>query len=424
MTPHPEERSPKRRRRIAALVVILIGSTWFTLFGRGRPAVETAAVHREDLALTVQASGELDAVRSSEIGPIPAAEIWNYKISMIAPESRQVRKDEPILGFDTTSLQEDLLKRQDEYDSSVKELEKRNVDLTIQLKDLDLQLAEAESRLRKQELKAEAPDALVEARDLRLARLDFDLARKEVASLRVKIEGTRLSGEADQEALAGKRDRAAARIREIQESIARMTIKAPQDGIVIYNADWQGDKKKVGDTVWRAEKVLKIPDLSEMMGKAEVDEADAGRLAIGQPAVIRLDALPDSEFAGGIRSIGRVVQRKRNENQKVNPVELSIDRTDPQRMRPGMRFRAEIEIERVSGALVASRDTVFLHESGAVVFKRSGRRFVETPVKIGRRNAKLVEILEGAVEGDLLARRDLSAAGETAAVPVAGGAGS
>lgn len=424
MTAESRERTPERRRRIAALVVILIGSTWLTLFGRGRTAVETAAVHREDLVLTVQASGELDAVRSSEIGPVGSGNIWNYKISMIAPESRQVRKGEPILGFDSTSLQDELLKRKDEYDSSVKELEKRDVDLTIQLKDLDLQLAQAESRLRKQELKADAPENLVGAKDVQIARLDLNLARREVESLRAKTEGTRLSGEADKEALAGKRDRAAARITEIQESIARMTIQAPQDGIVIYNADWQGDKKKVGDSVWRAEKVLKIPDLSEMMGKAEVDEADAGRLAEGQPARIRLDALPELEFTGRIKSIGRVVQRKRNDVQKVNPVELSLDRTDSQRMRPGMRLRAEIEVERVPSALVASRDTVFLRESGAVVFRRSGRRFEEIPVKIGRRNAKVVEVLDGVAEGDLLAREDLAAKAATAATPVTGGAGS
>src|SRR5262245_42790898 len=131
MTLETKEKKPGRRRPIAALVVILIGSTWFTLFGRGRQAADTAPVHREDLVVTVEASGELDAVRSSEIGPIGAAQIWNYKISMIAPESKQVRQGEPILGFDTTSLQEDRLKRQEEYDSSVKELEKRDVDLTI-----------------------------------------------------------------------------------------------------------------------------------------------------------------------------------------------------------------------------------------------------------------------------------------------------
>ena len=413
----------RRRLRAAAFIVIVAaGGGWLALSRRGAASAETVTIHREDLPITVTAEGELDAVRSSLIGPPVVPSVWDFKIASMALESTQVRRGDPLLSLDTTRLRDELQRRQVEYDEAVKSLEKRDVDLAIQIRDLELQLAEAESRLRKQALKAESPEDLSGAVDVRIARLDRDLAAKEVESLRVKVEGFRRAGEADKEAYAGKRDRAAARIRELNDSIAKMSIAAPQDGVVIYQVNWQGEKKKVGDSTWRAEKILKIPDLSEMIGKAQVDEVDASRLVPGQRAVIRLDALPDAEFAGSVKAIGRIVQRKSRDNPlKVYTVDLALDRTDPARMRPGMRLRAEIEVDRVPGALVAPREAVFLRASGPVVFRRSGLGFAETPVKIGRRNANLVEILEGAAEGDLLARRDLARSREGEAGSARGG---
>src|SRR5262249_59935562 len=131
--------------------------------------------------------------------------------------------------------------------------------------------------------------------------------------------------------------------------------------IVIYNTDWSGEKKKTGDMVWTAFRVLKIPDLSEMLGRADVDEADAGLLKEGQPVRLRLDALPDAEIAGRLKSIGRVVQAaSRGSELKVYRVEIALDRTDSSRMRPGMRLRAEIEIDRDPSALVVPREAIVL----------------------------------------------------------------
>jgi HlyD family secretion protein len=41
-----------------------------------------------------------------------------------------------------------------------------------------------------------------------------------------------------------------------------MTVRAPQDGIVVYQTNWRDEKKKVGDSVWFGEKILALPDLA------------------------------------------------------------------------------------------------------------------------------------------------------------------
>lgn len=398
-------------RQGALVAVLSVAGGWAFLARSGDTAPDSATVHREDLVITVEASGELDAVRSSLIGPPLVPDKWDYKISFMAPESSVVRRGDPILAFDTASLETERDKKQTEQEVAAKDLERRTAELAVQVHDLEMQLTEAQSRERKAQLKAETPEELSAILDARLARLDLDLAHKEVASLRTRLENTRLAGEADLEALARKRDRAEGRVREIQESIAKMRMVAPQDGIVIYQADNQGEKKKVGDVAWATLKVMKIPDLSEMYGKAEIDEADAGRVIVGQPATVRLDALADAVYTGKVREIGRIVQEKsRGTAMKVYKIEVALDRTDTQRMRPGMRLNAQIEVDRVAGALVAPRDAVFLRAGGPVVFLGgAGGGWSERSVKLGRRNGRLVEILEGATEGDRLSLRDLSA---------------
>src|SRR4029077_18548374 len=122
----------------------------------------------------------------------------------------------------------------------------------------------------------------------------------------------------------------------------------PRAGTVVYVSSRRSEKKKVGDTVWKSDKVVEIPDLHRMRADAEVDEDDSGRIAVGQPVTLRLDAHPELSFDGRVRSIHRAVQqRSDNSAQKVVAVEIELARTDPQRMRPGMRFRGLIETARV-----------------------------------------------------------------------------
>ena len=62
----------------------------------------------------------------------------------------------------------------------------------------------------------------------------------------------------------------------LQAAIEKMTVKAPQDGIVVYRTNWRDEKKKVGDSMWFGETVLALPDLAEMRADGLVDEADGG----------------------------------------------------------------------------------------------------------------------------------------------------
>jgi RND family efflux transporter MFP subunit len=392
-------------------LLILVGLVLWLVAGR---ASATAAggwteVRREDLVIGAPVSGTLASVQSVRIGPPQIQEVWDYKIAFMAPEGAQVRAGEPVLGFDTSELERELLDKQAERDSAQKELEKRQTNLEISRRDAELELAEAEARERKARLKVDVPADLVASKELAKSREELALAVREIKYLKEKSRLQKLQAASELGALTNRRDRAAARVREMEEAIRRMTVTAPRDGTVVYVDTGQGEKKKVGDSAWRGQSILEIPDLRTMKAEGEIDEADAGRVAVGQRVTLRLDAHPDDMFTGRVRSIGGAVRNKSEINPlKVVKLEIDLDRTDSQRMRPGMRFTGTVEIERVAKALVAPADAVFNRLDGPVVYRREGWGTEEVRPVLGRRNERLVEIRKGLSPGDKISQRDLA----------------
>ena len=86
---------------------------------------------------------------------------------------------------------------------------------------------------------------------------------------------------------------------------------------------------------------------------------------------------------------------------------MVLNESDPRRMRPGMRFRGSVEIERVAGVLVVPAHAVFLTPRGPVVFRRTLFGHEKVPVKLGRRNDDVVQVVEGLEAGDRIAERNL-----------------
>ena len=410
--------SPRRRRitRFAASGVLLIAAALGLWLVAGRAAAsgagDWAEVRRDNLVIGVPVAGTLSSMQSVRIGPPQISEVWDYKISFMAPEGAPVREGQPVLGFDTSELQRQLLDKRAERDSAQKELEKKQTDLEIARRDRQLELAEAEARLRKAQLKVDVPPELVASKELAKSREDLDLARREVAYLKNRLRLDAVQNGTETEAVARKRDRAAVRVQEMEDAVRRMTVTAPRSGTVVYVATDEGEKKKVGDSCWRGQSVMEIPDLGRMEAEGDIDEADAGRVTMGQRVTFRLDAHPDDVFTGRVRSVGGSVQSRSERNPlKVVRLEIDLDRTDPQRMRPGMRFLGTIETESVPKALVAPLEAVFNRADGPVVYRKTGWRSEEVHPVFGRRNDRLVEIRSGLEAGDMVSRRDLSREG-------------
>jgi multidrug efflux pump subunit AcrA (membrane-fusion protein) len=396
-------------RWVAPAALLLLAGIWVAGRAGSREPGDWADVERDDLRLEVEISGMLKAVDTSLLGPPPIPDIWDYKIARLAPEGSQARTGDPVLAFDTSELERRLEEKRAESAEAGKEIEKRELDLTVKRRDDELRLAEAQARQRKAQIKVDRPEELASAKDLEQARLDLALAGEEIRHLESKMAAERRAADAELASFRDRRDRADARVREIEDAIARMTVGAPRDGTVIYVSNWRDEKKKVGDSCWRGERVIEIPDLNRMKALGEMDEADAGKVAVGQRVRIKLDAHPDLEFEGKVASIWGTVQRKSwNNPLKVVRLDIELDRTDPERMRPGMRFTGAAETGRVPGAVVVPADAVFPTPDGPIAWRKAGLGVEQVRLTLGKRTGSRVEVIEGLEPGDRVSRRDLS----------------
>jgi len=366
-----------------------------------------ATVTRGDLVLTVEVTGELEAVDSTDVMPPPLPDVWEFKLAQLADEGAEVAAGEPVVGFDASTLEQELDGLRNEADAAAKKLAKRKIDAALTRQDEALRLEEAEAALRKAELKAGAAADQTAAIELKLLIADRELAQMAVERARNHAASTARADAAELASLSEQVTYAAGRLARVEANIAKMAIVAPRAGTVVYPTSWRGEKSKVGDSVWRMQTVLQIVSLDRMVGKGLVDEVDLARVADQQPVSLRLDALPDVQLHGVVDKIAKNVEgRSANDPSKVAQVKLTLTDTGGQPLRPGMRFRGEIETGRAAGVVLIPVEAVFVTAAGPVAYRVRGDDVTAVPLTLGRRNATTIEVTAGLAAGDRVAKID------------------
>jgi multidrug resistance efflux pump len=151
-----------------------------------------------------------------------------------------------------------------------------------------------------------------------------------------------------------------------------MKIKAPADGMVLYNDHWNGSERRklqIGDLVWPGWPCVYLPDLTEMEVLAQVNEVDGPRLSIGAHAEIRLDSYADKVITGKIKDISQTaIKASRMAKAKIFRVTVSLDQTLMEIMKPGMSALVTVTISESQPNLLVSRSAVkFDGDSAKVV---------------------------------------------------------
>lgn len=396
-------------RRVAvglglALLVLTVGAATFG----GESERRWLRVERGDLVTTVEVEGELEAIESVVVGPPQIRRLWNYKISFLAEEGSMVAAGDPVVAFDGTELRQRLQREKTARDTALKELEKRELDFRRSRRDLELRLAEARAKLRRVQFALDVPEDVVSRAQLEKDRIDRDLAQREIEHLEQRLVRIDEQNRLSLSSLRARADRADAAVTTLEEGLRSMRVTAPRAGTVVLLESVDGRKFSVGDAAWRGIKILEIPDLETMRGSGAVPEAFLGRLAVGQPATLRLDAYPDRAFRAEVTRILQSVQRESPESKaKVARVQLQLAETDATLMRPGMRFRGTIETERRENVLIVPEEAVFTGPDGAWVITRGllGRGGDRVEPVLGRRGEQGFEVLEGLEAGDRLMAR-------------------
>lgn len=368
--------------------------------------VSTIEVKKDDLVIGVEVIGELEAVDSTDVKPPPIADMWDFKIAQMASEGDEVKAGDPVIAFDGSEQMRELENMQNEADAAQKKLDKKRDDAALARRDDELKIAEAEAALRKASLKTSTPDDLVASIDQKEVVLDEQSAKLALDAANQHAAAAKRSDDEEVQRLTEKATYAKHRVEELQQNIAKLQVVATRAGTVVYPTNWQGEKHKVGDSVWRMEDVLSVVGLGKMVGAGQVDEVDVAKVDVNQPVTLRLDALPDVQLKGHIESIAKSVQAKsQTDPSKVIKLKIAIDPTK-EPLRPGMRFRGQIETEKLPAVVQVPADAVFVTPDGPVAYRDSGGKLERVKLTLGRRNATAIEVKAGLAPGDRVSRTE------------------
>jgi HlyD family secretion protein len=300
---------------------------------------------------SVRVTGELRSASSRFFGPPAIPDTWNYTISFMAPDGAVVPSGTPILRFDAQDLMTKARDKGNALNEKEKELEKQLIIGKEQIAEHKLRVEEARAALDKAALKADIPEELLANRDFRENQLLLEHAKITLTLREEELRKEERIQQTEAEILEREIAVLKAEAGQLRSSISSMTIKAPDQGVVIHATDRRNNKHTVGDNVWMGRRVIEFPDLRQLEVYLEIPERESARIAVGQTVRFSLDAAPDKVFEGEITELASVVHtRSINQPAKIFDATVTLRNPDPELMRPGMSVNAEILLGQVAGA--------------------------------------------------------------------------
>ena len=173
--------------------------------------------------------------------------------------------------------------------------------------------------------------------------------------------------------------------------LANTTLTAPFDGVVADVAS------NVGEQIGSAP-VLTLVDPKSVRIDATVDESDVANIAVGQPATITFDALPNYQANGKVIAISPAG----TSTQGVVSYLVSVAVTNPDRTLPdGMSATVSIETSRKDNVLlVPSRAIHILGRTQTVQVLQANDKPEVRTVQTGDSDGQMTEIVSGLKAGD------------------------
>jgi HlyD family secretion protein len=176
--------------------------------------------------------------------------------------------------------------------------------------------------------------------------------------------------------------------------VAGSSYYAPIAGTV-YTLDTQPS-----DFVEEGKLLLQMADLNHVRVRAYFDEPDIGKLAVGQPILIKWDAKLNRVWHGHIVRVPATVIIYGTRN--VGEVMVQIDDPDADLL-PDTNVTVTVTTSNEPSVLTVPREALHSESGKPFVYKVVGDGLVRTPVTIGTINLTQVAIVSGLQDGDWVA---------------------
>ncbi|MCC7496100.1 MAG: efflux RND transporter periplasmic adaptor subunit [Bryobacterales bacterium] len=409
--PRPAPKTSPRRdrgrrlaRRLVATAVLLAAlgaglyhGRKFYLKSRSARVLATAPVRQGEFLVMIRCRGELLSRRSVQI--IAPQKVPNLRIVWMAPQNATVKEGDVVIRFDPSAARQQLVEKQASLEQAQAGLDQASAENRILAEQDRLDLKQAEYDVERARLEASKSEIIspIEGAE---ARVDLRVAENKLLVLKATAALHEASGKQKAASLERVRDQAKLECDLTRERLARMELKTPLSGVVVfqsnYSQGWMNAKPfTVGDSVWSGATLAEIPDLATLEMDAKVEEVDRARMNVGNEARIRVDAMPEKAFFARLTSLSPLTEPSFDWTSGPAFHGYAQLQTSDPRLRPGMNGTLDVILERIPAAISIPARALFTRRGRPVVYvvEKPGRtRVVE--VKVRARNTD-----EIAVEG-------------------------
>ncbi|MFG0313034.1 MAG: efflux RND transporter periplasmic adaptor subunit [Phycisphaerales bacterium] len=339
-----------------------------------------------DLERTVSAPGSIEPKRLINISSQVSAKV----LALPFEEGEQVRKGDVVIHLDPQDL--------------VAALDAAKAGLAGQ----EASLGGAEAALINARLSYERLQQLNETGDATKAELDA-------------AEASFLQAQSNKQVLIHQIEQAKAQIERAQKDLDNTTITSPIDGVITSLNAEEGETVIVGTTNNPGSVIMEIADLSQMLLKAQVDEANIAPVEVGQDAKIYINAYSDREYDGKVQKIA-LKRQVAADGTGTFEVEILMDLTEGETLYSGLSASTDIVVEHFYDAMIVPSQAVVdrrieelpeeiktgnelidLNKTFTrVVYRVVDGKTVATPVKVGPSDLTQTVITEGLSRDDVI----------------------
>ncbi|HUS66419.1 MAG TPA: efflux RND transporter periplasmic adaptor subunit [Kofleriaceae bacterium] len=370
---------------------------------RGGATPRQVTAERGALRERILLTGKLEAERSENL-TVPMTRLWQLSVRWLAEDGAEVKKGDKVVEFDNAQFvsevdQKELGLLQAEIDySSQRAIAARSVS------DKEHAVARQTLVVERARLLAGVARDLMTERDWQERQLELERQNVALATAQRELAAEKKATALDLEVKRIAADKIRRDLETTKEGIQRLTLSAPKDGILLIGEHpWEDRKLQVGDVMQPGWTAAELPELGAIVVDARLSDVDDGRLAAGARARCTLDAYPETAWEGTVREVAPVAQEMGEGLRRAFRVKIALDRTDRDRMRPGMSVRVEVLGPEVANALLVPRAALALGGEKPAARLASGAL---QPVTLGACDAHRCVVTEGLSEGQELLAGD------------------
>jgi multidrug efflux pump subunit AcrA (membrane-fusion protein) len=379
---------------------------WKVLAAAEEDPIPVAKLVRQPFSLTVSTTGEIVGLETAPV-PTPNTSSGALKIAWLMPEGSFVKKGAPVIRFDSTDARLSLEKQQNTLDANQENTKITTLNQSTDDKVLSLDRADAEADYQYAMTVLPQDETIFSKWDIITAQADAHYDKERIEFLAGKGKTQQRIARSDQQILAIERNRAQTEVSMLHETLNSLELRAPADGLILYRRDRRQDPQ-IGDQSYPGQVIVEVINLDVLQARIYVLERDGGSLAKNQPVLITLDAIPDREYHGTIRTVSSVAAALERNSPLLYftcDVDISDAGKDLKRIRPGMNLRGEVVLQKYDSCFVVPSGAVTHREKEKdnLVYVKKADRFVAKPVETGLSSHGEAIILGGVNDGELIA---------------------